>query len=40
MVISKNSCGVNMSDRKLIWIDAFEKQGYKRKPKARILNDN
>lgn len=31
--------GYNMADRKLIWIDAFEKNGYVRKPKAQILND-
>lgn len=30
-------CGVNHIDRKLIWIDAFEKHGYKRRPKAKIL---
>ena len=30
-------CGANMADRKLIWIDAFEKHGYKRQPRAKIL---
>jgi len=30
-------CGVGFSDRKLIWINAFEKHGYKRQPKAKIL---
>lgn len=30
-------CGANMTDRKLIWIDAFEKHGYKRQPRAKIL---
>lgn len=30
-------CGVDMKDRKLIWIAAFEKHGYKRQPKAKIL---
>lgn len=30
-------CGSGMIDRKLIWIAAFEKDGYKRKPKASIL---
>ncbi len=29
-------CGYEMKDRKLIWIDAFEKHGYQRKPKASI----
>lgn len=33
-------CGANMTDRKLIWIDAFEKHGYTRQPKARILHEN
>lgn len=32
-------CGHNMADRKLIWIDAFEKIGYKRRPKAEIVRD-
>lgn len=32
-------CGPNMADRKLIWIDAFEKHGYKRRPKAEIIHD-
>ncbi len=31
-------CGINSADRKLIWIDAFEKYGYKRKPRAEIIN--
>lgn len=30
-------CGVSHADRKLIWVDAFEKHGYKRKPKAEII---
>lgn len=30
-------CGVGYADRKLIWINAFEKHGYKRQPKAKIL---
>lgn len=30
-------CGENMSDRKLIWIDAFEKHGYQRQPRAKII---
>lgn len=30
-------CGTNMTDRKLIWINAFEKEGYKRQPRAKIL---
>lgn len=30
-------CGENHADRKLIWVDAFEKHGYKRKPKAEII---
>lgn len=29
-------CGHNMADRKLIWIDAFEKHGYKRRPTGEI----
>ena len=29
-------CGPGRMDRKLIWIDAFEKHGYKRKPTAEI----
>lgn len=29
-------CGPNHIDRKLIWVDAFEKHGYIRQPKARI----
>lgn len=31
-------CGSGMKDRTLIWIDAFEKHGYKRRPKAEIIN--
>ena len=31
-------CGTGLADRKLIWIAAFEKHGYKRHPKAKILN--
>ncbi len=31
-------CGVNSADRKLIWIAAFEKLGYKRRPKAEIAS--
>lgn len=30
-------CGPNHIDRKLTWIDAFEKHGYTRKPKAEIV---
>lgn len=30
-------CGHNMSERKLIWISSFEKNGYKRTPRAKIL---
>lgn len=30
--------GKNNADRKLIFIQAFEKHGYKRRPKAQILN--
>lgn len=30
-------CGPGNIDRKLIWIDAFEKHGYKRRPKAEIV---
>lgn len=33
------SCGEGKKDRKLIWIDAFEKHGYKRRPKAEISRD-
>lgn len=32
-------CGFNHADRILIWIDAFEKHGYKRQPKAKIIHD-
>lgn len=32
-------CGAGLIDRKLIWINAFEKHGYKRQPKASILNN-
>ncbi len=31
-------CGDGMKDRKLIWIDAFEKHGYTRRPKGEIIN--
>lgn len=31
-------CGVAMRERKLIWIDAFEKHGYKRRPRAQIID--
>lgn len=30
-------CGINHADRKLIWIDAFEKHGYKRRPTGEIV---
>jgi len=30
-------CGVGMFDRKLIWISAFEKHGYVRRPKGEIV---
>jgi hypothetical protein len=30
-------CGINMGDRKLVWINAFEKHGYTRRPKAEIV---
>lgn len=30
-------CGDGMKDRKLIWINAFEKNGYVRKPKGEII---
>lgn len=30
-------CGEGFKDRKLIWVDAFEKHGYKRQPKAKIV---
>lgn len=32
-------CGSGMKDRTLIWIDAFEKHGYTRKPRAKIIHD-
>jgi hypothetical protein len=32
-------CGEGMKDRKLIWIDAFEKHGYKRTPRAKIIHE-
>lgn len=32
-------CGVNFSERKLIWIGAFEKHGYKRQPRAKIIHE-
>jgi len=31
-------CGPGLIDRKLIWINAFEKNGYKRQPKAKIIH--
>lgn len=31
-------CGAAMKDRKLIWISAFEKNGYTRPPRARIID--
>lgn len=31
------ACGEGLKDRKLIWIDAFEKHGYKRKPTGEIV---
>lgn len=30
-------CGPANADRKLIWVDAFEKHGYTRRPKAEII---
>jgi len=30
--------GINMADRKLIWINSFEKHGYTRRPKAEIAH--
>lgn len=32
-------CGENMRDRKLLWIHAFEKHGYTRRPKAEIVRN-
>jgi len=32
-------CGSGMTDRKLIWINSFQKDGYTRKPKATIIHD-
>lgn len=32
-------CGAGLIDRKLIWINAFEKHGYKRQPKAKIIHN-
>lgn len=32
------ACGEGLKDRKLIWIDAFEKHGYKRKPTGEIVH--
>lgn len=32
-------CGPGLIDRKLIWIDAFEKHGYIRRPKGEIIHD-
>lgn len=31
-------CGAGFIDRKLIWINAFEKHGYSRRPKAEIIH--
>lgn len=31
-------CGAGLIDRKLIWINAFEKHGYTRRPKAEIIH--
>ncbi|GAC1385853.1 MAG: hypothetical protein NVSMB45_15100 [Ginsengibacter sp.] len=31
-------CGKGLIDRKLIWVNAFEKHGYTRKPKASIIH--
>lgn len=33
-------CGEGMRDRKLIWINHFEKHGYIRRPKARVLHNS
>lgn len=33
------TCGERGKDRKLIWIDAFEKHGYKRRPAAEIVRN-
>lgn len=30
-------CGINHMDRKLMWINAFEKHGYTRRPRAEIV---
>lgn len=30
-------CGPGLADRKLIWINAYEKDGYTRRPKAEII---
>jgi hypothetical protein len=32
------ACGAGLTDRKLIWINAFEKHGYTRRPKAEIID--
>lgn len=32
-------CGEELKNRKLIWIDAFEKNGYVRKPKSEIIKE-
>jgi len=32
------ACGEAMKDRKLIWIGAFEKHGYRRRPTGEIVN--
>jgi hypothetical protein len=31
-------CGAALKERKLIWINAFEKHGYKRRPRAEIVD--
>lgn len=33
-------CGVGFIDRRLKWIDAFEKHGYTRRPRAEIAHNN
>jgi hypothetical protein len=33
-------CGPNLSQRKLIWVDAYEKEGYTRKAKVLMQNQN
>lgn len=32
------ACGEGLKDRKLMWINAYEKDGYTRRPKAEIVN--